>query len=97
MKKIFAILASIMLLASCTNTKYDYEATIKYKVYYPGNTVTRTYTYESSDDPSYILGSDRGRNYLYVRKGDGFSEGWGEKLEGTSAPIEIVSFSKRKK
>ena len=95
MKKIFAILASIVLFATCT--KYDHEATIKYKVYYPGNTVTRTYTYESSDDPSYILGSDRGSNYLYVRKDDGFFEGWGEKLEDTSAPIEIVSFTKRKK
>ena len=95
MKKIFAILASVMLLASCA--KYDHETTIVYRVYYPGNTVTKTYTIDSTDDPSYILGSDRGSNYLYIRPNSKVYSGWGERLEGTSAPIEIVSFTKRKK
>lgn len=93
MKKIFAILASIMLLSACA--EYDHEATIVYRVYYPGNTVTRRYTIESTDDPSYILSSDRGSNYLYVNSGRFFGET--VKLEDTSAPIEVVSFTKTKK
>ena len=67
MKKFFAFFAAIALLVSCA--KRDHEATITYRVYYPGNTVTRTYTMDSTDEPSYILGSDRGSNYLYVNDG----------------------------
>lgn len=94
MKKIFAILASIMLFASCGD--YEYETTIVYKVYYPGNVVTRTYTYDSTDEPGYILASDRGSNYLVVCTSSG-SFTRQNKLEDTSAPIEVVTFTKRKK
>lgn len=74
----------------------SYETTITYKVYYPNNTVTRSYTHETSKDPTYLLGSDRGTNYLYFRYDDGgFAEA--VKLENTTAPIEVVSFTKRKK
>ena len=56
----------------------------------------RSYTHETSKDPTYLLGSDRGTNYLYFRYDDGgFAEA--VKLENTTAPIEIVSFTKRKK
>jgi hypothetical protein len=93
MKKIFAFFVAVALVVSCA--KRDHEATITYRVYYPGNTVTRTYTMDSTDEPSYILGSDRGSNYLYVSDGRFF--GKSPKLEDTSAPIEIVSFRVRKK
>lgn len=93
MKKIFALLAAIMLFASCS--KKDYEATITYRIYYPGNTVTRSYTMEATDHPGYILASNRGSNYLVIMAGGSFSHQ--EKLEDTSAPIEVVSFTRKKK
>ncbi len=93
MKKIFALLAAIMLFASCS--KKDYEATITYRIYYPGNTVTKSYTMEATDHPGYILASNRGSNYLVIIAGGSFSHQ--EKLEDTSAPIEVVSFTKKKK
>ena len=93
MKNIFAFFAAIALFVSCA--KRDHEVTITYRVYYPGNPVTRTYTMDSTDEPTYILGSDRGSNYLYVSDGRVF--GNTQKLEDTSAPIEIVSFRVKEK
>lgn len=94
MKKIFAIIMAIMLLVSCEDR--DYEATITYRVYYPENTVTRTYTMDSTSEPGYILASDRGSNYLILTSSiSSFCKQ--EKLEDTTAPIEVVSLTKRKK
>ena len=93
MKKFIVFIAATMLLASCAK---DHEATITYRVYYPSNTVTKTYTMASTDRPGYILGSDRGSNYLYLCSSLGpFARQ--EKLEDTSAPIEVVSLTTRKK
>jgi len=94
MKKIFAIIMAVMLLVSCENR--DYEATITYRIYYPGNTVTKTYTMDSTSEPGYILASDRGSNYLVLTSSlSSFCKQ--DKLEDTSAPIEVVSLTKRKK
>ena len=83
-----------VLFASCG--KLEYEATITYKVYYPGNTVTKSYTIDSTSEPGYILGSDRGSNYLYITSGRGpFAST--PKIEDTSAPIEVISLIKTKK
>ena len=93
MKKIIVFFAAILLFTSCTK---DYEATITYRIYYPGNTVTKTRTMPSKEQPGYILGSDRGSNYLYLCSSLGpFARQ--EKLEDTSAPIEVVSLTARKK
>jgi len=96
-KVIIALLASCLCFCSCRRN-YEYETTIVYKIYYTtGNVTERTYTFDSTDDPGYVLASDRGSNYLHVQaKRDGWFT-WGVKLEDTSAPIEVVSFTKRKK
>ena len=95
MKKFLLACITALLLVSCFPDR-SYETTITYKVYYPGNTVTRSVTHATSKEPVYYLSSDRGSNYLYFKYDDGaFAEG--EKLESTSAPIEVVSFTKRKK
>lgn len=95
MKKILVLLFAIVLCASCH--KYDYTTTITYRIYYPGNTVTKHYTHETTEHPSYFLGSDRGSNYLYFNKVGSWGSGYGLKIEDTSAPIEVVSFVKTKK
>ena len=94
MKKILVFLMMAVLFASCG--KLEYKATITYKVYYPGNTVTRSYTIDSTSEPGYILGSDRGSNYLYVTSSLGMFANQ-TKLEDTSAPIEVISLTKTKK
>lgn len=95
MKKFIIVIILAIAAVSCVHDR-SYETTITYKVYYPNNTVTRSYTHDTSEDPTYILGSDRGSNYLYFRYDDwGLTESI--KLENTSAPIEVVSFVKRKK
>lgn len=96
MKKIIIAILAAMCLVSC-NRDYEYETTIVYNIYFPGNTVTRTYTYKSSDDPGYLLDSNRGSNYLYVEAVRNGWFTWGAKLEDTTAPIEVVSFTKIKK
>ena len=98
MKKfIIAILASCLCFCSC-HREYEYETTIVYRIHYTTNhAAERTFTYASTDDPGYILDSDRGSNFLYVQAK---RNGWltkSHKLEDTSAPIEVVSFTKRKK
>ena len=92
MKKIIAILLALALFASC-KPKYDYEGTITYKVYYPENTVTKTYTGDGNKDVSYSLSSYRGSNDLYFK----FKKGAYATIESTTAPIEVVSFTKEKK
>ena len=94
MKKILVFLLMVVLLASCG--KLEYEATITYKVYYPGNTITRSYTIDSTSEPGYILGSDRGINYLYVTSSHSMFA-HRTRLENTSAPIEVISLTKTKK
>ena len=95
MKKIIALIIALVTLVACKD--YTHEATIVYKVYYPGNTVTKTFTFNSSDDPGYRLDSYRGSNTLYV---EALRNGWFTEfhnLEDTTAPIEVISFTKSKK
>jgi hypothetical protein len=96
MKKVIILILAALCLGSCKRD-YGHETTIVYNVYFPGNTVSRTYTFDSSDDPGYILASDRGSNYLVVEAVRNGWFTWAEKLENTSAPIEVVSFRVRKK
>ena len=94
MKKFLALCLMAFALVSCDG-KRDYTAYITYKIYYPGNTVIRHYSYESTADPRYTLSSDRGSNWLYVSSsGNMFAKT--VKLEDTTAPIEVVSFIKEK-
>ena len=93
MKKIFVILASVMLLASCQMGRfYNYETTITYRVHYSDTTVTETYTFDSTEFPNYTLNSVNGSNHLYT-----FNDGKWTRVASTTAPIEVVSFDKRKK
>ena len=97
MKRVIAIFAVALAVASCRHYETNYETTIVYKVHYPDTTVTKSYTYDSSDMPSYVLGSDRGSDYLYVYE-DYHWPGYGQyRLENTNASIEIKSFTKKKK
>lgn len=59
--------------------------TVTYKIYYPGNTVTKQKTvyYINSQEKPYVK-SKRGSDRLMHR---------GSVLEQTTAPIEIVSYS----
>lgn len=92
MKKFIVLLLILVALVSC---KRDYETTITYKVYYPNNVVVRQYTESTTENPTYLLGSDRGSNYLFFNwNGTAYSA---IKLEDTSAPIEVISFVKTKK
>ena len=98
MKKFIGILFFTLMIFTSCNKKYDYATTITYKIYYPNNTVIKQYTGETTDKPSYCLGSDRGTNYLYfVCDGDNWVGPKSTSLEHTSAPIEVVSFVKVKK
>ena len=97
MKKFLTICLLAIASVSC-KPKYDYEATLVYNIYYPnGRIVTKTHSSESTDKPTYLLASDRGSNYLYFNNNGSWFSGYGEKLENTTAPIEVVSFTKRKK
>ena len=96
MKKFLAIIVALFATLSCSRD-YDYQVTITYKIYYPGNTVTKTYTADCTDDAVYYLNSDRGTNYLYVDSENSFFSGYGTRLECTSAPIEVIYFNNRKK
>lgn len=85
MKKFITIIVALILLCTgCTRKEY----VLTYKVYYPDNTVTKVYEYQSvfteNDVNTY---SDRGSNYLFVR-GKG-------RIEATTAPIEIVSVKRK--
>ena len=86
MKKFITIIITLVLL--CTScTKKDYALT--YKVYYPDNTVTKTYNFTSPFNEKQAVGlySNRGSNFLFVRtKGN---------IESTSAPIEIISLERK--
>lgn len=94
MKKIIALIIALAALVSCK--EYTHETTITYRVYYPQHMTEKSYTYDSTEDPGYILDSDRGSNYLYVFTSDGmFSKSI--KIEDTSAPIQVTSFVKSKK
>ena len=70
---------------------------ITYRIYYPSNTITKTVTKRTTENPSYLLASDRGSNYLVFNTSNNLFDKYCEKLEDTSAPIEVVSFVKVKK
>lgn len=96
MKKILLILIALLAISSCKYEK-NCVTTITYRIYYPGNTVTKAYSYDTTDEPCYILHSDRGSNYLKLYEESKFPYRGGRTIEGTSAPIEIVSYNIKKK
>ena len=91
MKKFITIVVAALLLAACQEKPMDYTMTINYRVYYPGNTVEKTYTCDVYEHAQYILNSYRGSNTLYI---DALGERYPKDftyLESTTAPIEVVS------
>lgn len=75
---------------SCTSNR-DYTTTITYNVYYSNTPTTKTYTFNSSDKPGYLLRSDRGSNSLHVVEDNSWPGYDRHDLEDTSAPIEVIS------
>ncbi len=91
MKKVIIALIAF-LLCSC-NSNRDYTATIVYNIYYSNIPTVKTYTFNSTDEPIYILNSDRGSNSLAVFENNNWFMCNGHHLEKTSAPIEVISFT----
>lgn len=87
MKKLLLALVLVLSFASCKQETHTYE--LVYNVYYTSTPVRVTKRFEGYN-AKYILGSDRGSNYLYVIKKGNWDGG--EKIEDTSAPIQVVSF-----
>lgn len=91
------MLFCIFLLTSCSSTKEEEcpETILTYKIYYPSNTVTKTYRGKLC---SYYENSNRGSNEIgvtYWKVDGGVFSGGGTRrrwIEQTSVPIEIVSF-----
>lgn len=96
MKKfIIAILASCLCLCSC-HKKLEYETTLVYRIYYsPEHVVEKSFTFDSTNKPKYWLSSNRGSNRLTLT--DGPMDKYVPFCENTTAPIEVVSFTWRKK
>ena len=81
----------VSIKASCTREKdYDYTSVVTYRVYYPGNTVTKTFKADGLKDAYYETDSYEGTNRL---KFNPSKEKVGRMInvETTTAPIEIVS------
>ena len=93
MKKLVAIIASILLFASC-GSKCDTDYILTYRVYYGNTPTTKTYRFVGANgEASAFVSSDRGSNHLHVLYNKGvFYKGC--TVESTSAPIEIVSVAK---
>lgn len=97
MKKIILLILILFTFVSCGCYEKDHISTITYTVHYPNKSSTKTYSFESSNESSYSLKSNSGTNTLLVYE-DSSWPGYGMKyLERTSAPIEVISFRKRKK
>lgn len=96
MKKSILIIISLFIFCCCGYDK-DYVTTITYNVYYPNKIVKKEYIYHSSDEPSYSLYSNRGSNTLHIYENDSWGCARGRVIESTTAPIEVISFTKRKK
>ncbi len=91
---ILIVIVSTILVSircSCVREKdYDYTFAVTYRVYYPGNTITKTYSTNGLKDGYYETDSYEGTNRLIFNPSK-------EKfapvvyVESTTAPIEIVS------
>ena len=90
MKRILIAMALAVVVASCSN-KEEHTYELVYNIYYTEHPVKVTKRFRGHD-ATYTLGSDRGTNYLYVNKTGSWFESMGEKLENTSAPIQVLSF-----
>lgn len=89
MKKLLILITLALALVACKHEEHTYE--LVYNIYYTEHPVRVTKRFQGHD-ATYTLGSDRGTNYLYVNKTGSWFESMGEKLENTSAPIQVLSF-----
>ena len=88
MTRILLAMALAVVVASCSN-KEEHTYELVYNVYYTETPVRVTKRFQGNN-ATYVLGSDRGSNYLYINKKGRWHSG--EKVEGTSAPIQVLSF-----
>lgn len=93
MKKVITLIVLALSLVSCK--ALDTEYVVTYRVYYSNTPTTKTYTFKAAEGEggAYVT-SDRGSNHLHLQ----YTDGWfatGCSIEHTSAPIEIVSVTKK--
>lgn len=103
MRKLIALLFLVLLIVSCkVKREYNAEYKVTYEVYYPNNTVTKTFTFKAVEGESSVsVYSFRGSNTLYVQsyKPKAFEKGSldpGVTVESTTAPIQLISVERLK-
>ena len=93
MKKVIALIVLVLSFVSCK--ELDTEYVVTYRVYYSNTPTTKSYTFKAAEgEGSAYVTSDRGSNHLHVN----YTDGWlatGCSIEHTSAPIEIVSVTRK--
>ena len=89
MKKFLAIIAAVLLFASCNK---ESECVITYRVYFNDTPTECTYKFKGGKRAGYILESYRGSNRLsvYPRPFPALAK----TLISTTAPIEVVELKK---
>lgn len=88
MKKL--IIGLMILLSSCGDESNMGNYKYTYRIYYPGNTITKTKTCYCH---SINTGSDRGTNKVMYIKETRWTRHW-VTVEKTSAPIELVNIER---
>jgi hypothetical protein len=71
------------------------EYTLTYQIHYPNSNIIKTTTFRGGNDMYYLLNSNRGTNYLKVQESGFFLQGNNKHIISTSAPIEVISFTKK--
>ena len=96
--KIITLLLGVILLNSCSSKKnMDIEYTMVYKVYFtPTEVRTYTETIIGDETGGIFLRSNRGTNYIYTQTCDDYYKGEFHYPFQSSAPIEVVSYTKKK-
>ncbi len=88
MKKILLLIATIAILSCVGHHEGGRNYYLKYRIYYPGNTIEKeVYTSEKIQ-----TWSSRGSDHLHY-----YDENGDYREEETTAPIQIVSYYKLKK
>lgn len=96
MKKLITLIVLALSLVSCSNKKLDTVYVVTYRVYYSNTPSTKTYTFKAEQGTAQaFLTSDRGSNHLHIIDRSGWIHSNGRIIESSSAPIEIVSVTRK--
>ena len=95
MRKLIALFLCTIALASCQRVKYDSLYEITYKVYYPGETVTKSFTFHAVEGEakyqSYVNFSENRLIVQAFHTNNPFRKNL-IILERTTAPIQVTGF-----